>query len=180
MILTLIAAASENNVIGVDGDLPWSLPDDMKYFMETTQDHVCIMGRTTYESFYLRPLPNRTNVVVTRNAAYDPEHPDILSRSKKEDPARTSTRVFTSLEDAITAYRDEHDEVFITGGGKIYEQAMPFADRVRLTRVHTTIEGDTFFPDVDMDVFRETSSRRVEEPIPHTFLIYDRIRLAAD
>jgi len=176
MILTLIAAASENNVIGRDGDLPWRLPDDMKYFMETTRDHVCIMGRTTYESFYLRPLPNRTNVVVTRDADYDPESPAILARSKREDPARTSTRVFTSLGAAIDAYRDVDDEVFVTGGGEIYRQALPRADRIRLTRVHVTIEGDTFFPQVDVAQFREVSCRRVEEPIPHSFTVLDRIR----
>jgi dihydrofolate reductase len=131
MKITLIAAAAENNALGKDNDLIWRLPDDFKRFKALTSYHYIIMGRKTFESFP-KPLPNRKHVVITRQENY-----------KKE-----TIEVVHSLEEAIE-FSSAEEEIFIIGGGEVYKQALPFADKIELTRVHGEFEADTFFPEID-------------------------------
>ncbi|RAJ05051.1 dihydrofolate reductase [Chitinophaga skermanii] len=130
MLLSIIVAASENNVIGINNQLPWKLSADLKFFKNTTWGSPIIMGRKTYESIG-RPLPGRQNIVITRQANYQPE----------------GVQVVGSIEAAIaTAQAWDVQEAFITGGTEIFLQAFPFVNRVYLTRVKAHIEGDAYFP----------------------------------
>lgn len=137
MIVSAIAAVAENGVIGVDGDLPWHLPDDMKHFMRTTRGHHVISGRKNYESIpeKYRPLKDRMNIVVSRDPHYQ----------------APGTRVVTSLADALRIAWDAGDtEAFIIGGGQIYREAfrLDLVKRVYLTVVHAEVDGDTHFPEL--------------------------------
>lgn len=136
--LTLIAAAGENDAIGKDNDLIWHLSDDLKRFKALTSGHCMIMGRKTFESFS-KPLPNRTHIVVSRQQNY--KVPD-------------GVMVVHTLEDAIDATRGDQ-QPFVIGGGEIYKQAMLYASKIELTRVHETFEADTFFPKVDLSIWKE-------------------------
>lgn len=130
MIISLIVAAAENNVIGLEGKLPWHLPADMKYFKQTTAGHTVIMGRGTYESLG-KPLPGRSNIVITRQENY----------------AAPGCSVVGSLKAAIDYAAETGDsEAFIIGGGDIFMQSVLWADRIYLTRIFHSFEGDTFFP----------------------------------
>jgi dihydrofolate reductase len=140
-MLTLIAAASENNALGKDNDLVWHLPDDFKRFKALTSGHFIIMGRKTFESFP-KPLPNRTHVIITRQNDYDVPEGCI---------------VVNSLKKAIEVC-PENEEIFIIGGGQIYKQSIEIADKIELTRVHTTVEADAFFPEIDEDVWEVIQS----------------------
>lgn len=130
--ITLIAAVGENNSLGVNGDLPWHLPDDFKRFKQLTTGHKIIMGRKTFETFP-KPLPNREHVVITRYKDYRPKFECTL---------------FNSLEEAIS-YAQLDELSYIIGGGEIYEQAMPFGTHIELTRIHASFEADTFFPEIN-------------------------------
>ena len=161
MRISLIVAAAENNVIGKDNDLPWRLPDDMKFFVRTTKGHHILTGRKNLESFG-KLLPNRTNMVLTRDRNYEFEGAEI----------------FYDLQEAIQFAKDNgEEELMIIGGGEIYKQCMPFADRIYLTRVHTTIEGDTVFPTLSEE-WTETSSELHSKDEKHqfdfTFKVYEK------
>lgn len=133
MIISLIAAVSENNVIGIDGDLPWHLPNDMKFFAQTTRGHHVLMGRKNFESIppKYRPLPGRPNIVVSRQNDF---HGDGI-------------HVFNDIETGIAFAKQQGEtELFIIGGGEIYKQTIGIADRLYLTHVHTSLEGHAFFP----------------------------------
>ncbi|MDR6430614.1 dihydrofolate reductase [Brucella pseudogrignonensis] len=165
-VLSIVVAASENNVIGRDNDMPWKLSTDLKRFKALTLGKPVIMGRKTWESIG-RPLPGRPNLVVTRDAGFKADGATIVS----------------SLEDAIELGRKFAtelgvDEVCIIGGGKIYAQALPFVDRVHLTRVLATIDGDTFFPALDSKIWKEISSEDVpvgeKDSHPTRYIRYDR------
>jgi dihydrofolate reductase len=133
MIISLIAAIGENNVIGVDGDLPWHLPDDMKFFSQTTRGHHVLMGRKNFDSIpeKYRPLPARPNIVVTRNSAFEAAGVDVVS----------------SIEAGIERARSKgEEELFIIGGGEIYKQTIDLADRLYVTHVAAHIDGHAFFP----------------------------------
>lgn len=130
-MITLIAAAAENNALGKDNAMLWHLPDDFKRFKEITTGHYIIMGRKTFESFP-KPLPNRTHVIITRQKGYTQE----------------GCIVVDSMENAIAACPKEED-IFIIGGGEIYNLGMPFADIIELTRVHDSFEADAFFPEIN-------------------------------
>ena len=127
-MITIIAAAGENNELGKNNDLVWYLPDDFKRFKQLTTGHHIIMGRKTFESFP-KPLPNRTHIVITRNKNYQKEGIIVIS----------------SIEEALEKAKED-SQPFIIGGGEIYKQSIPFADKIELTRVHGTFEADTFFP----------------------------------
>ena len=133
--LTIIAAASTNNVIGFDNKLIWNIPKDLKRFKELTQGHSVIMGRKTFESLS-SPLPNRRNIVVTRNKDYSPQ----------------GIEVFSSIEDALDVCREDL-QPFIIGGGEIYSQTINLVDKIELTRVYKDYQGDAFFPDIPLDNF---------------------------
>jgi dihydrofolate reductase len=133
MIISLIVAASTNNVIGKENGLVWKLPNDTKYFKNTTWGMPVIMGRKTYESMASEPLPGRFNFVITRSRDWDAGNPKVV--------------VVGSLEEALRrAGETDCKEVFVAGGGQIYAEALPVADKIYLTRVHAVVEGDAFFP----------------------------------
>jgi dihydrofolate reductase len=145
MVISLIVAASENNVIGKDNDLIWNLPADMKYFKEKTTGHHILMGRKNYESIPLkyRPLPNRVNLVVSRQIF------------ESEDDAQ----FYTSIEDAVSfAELSGETELFIIGGGEIYKQSMDIANIIYITKVHHQFDGDTFFPEISTDEWLEVKA----------------------
>lgn len=165
MIISLIAALAQNRVIGKNNDLPWHLPDDMKYFMQTTKGHHVIMGRKNYESIpeKFRPLPNRVNIVVTRQPDFD---------------APGST-VVHSLEEALEIARTNHEpQVFIIGGAEIYYQGFTLANRLYLTEINADIEGDTFFPAFNKNNWKEVSRKHHSTDDRHKFsfdfVVYER------
>jgi dihydrofolate reductase len=154
MHISLIVAASENNTIGKNNQLLWKLPNDMKFFKATTWALPLIMGRKTFESIGSKPLPGRMNIIITRQSEWSA--PGIVSAASVED----------AIARALTA--NTH-EIFIAGGGEIYQQALPLAHRVYLTRVHTQIEGDTFFPSLDPAAWRPVSARDFKADEKHAF-----------
>lgn len=165
MIISLIAALTRNRVIGKNNTLPWHLPDDMKYFMQTTSRHPVIMGRKNYESIpeKFRPLPNRENIVVTRQPHF----------------TAPGCAIAGSLEMALEmAAACNNEEIFIIGGAEIYRQAWAFVDRLYLTEIHTELAGDTFFPDWDRSQWQELSRRHHPADARHAFafdlVIYQR------
>jgi dihydrofolate reductase len=139
--LTIIVAAGENDAIGKDNKLIWHLSDDLLRFKTLTNGHHIIMGRKTFESFP-NPLPNRTHVVITRQNNYQVPEGVI---------------VVNSLDEAIETTKQDK-QPFIIGGGDIYKQAMNFADKIELTRVHENFEADTFFPKIDIEIWKETNN----------------------
>lgn len=154
MLLSLIVAASENNVIGKNNDLPWVLPNDMKYFKNTTWGMPLIMGRKTYESMKNEPLPGRINIVITRKTDWKPEGAVIVH----------------NWNDAMFVASDaDCKEVFVIGGGEIFKEAIKKADRIYMTRVHTIIDGDTFFPEIDVKKWKKMSARDCVEDARHKF-----------
>lgn len=161
MLCSLIVAVAENGVIGGQNRLLWHISEDLRRFKTLTSGHPVIMGRKTFESLG-RPLPNRTNVVITRQAI--------------ELPGCT---VVHSLDEALARFGDE-EEVFVIGGAQIYAEALPRADRFYLTRVGHAYEGDTRFPAWDPAEWRLTGSesypRGAEYPYPFTFETYERRR----
>ncbi len=132
MISIIVAVAGSKRVIGKKGGMPWHIPEELKRFREITTGHPIIMGRKTYESIG-RVLPERTNIVITRDPSFAAEG-IVIARS---------------LEEALQLAKDQpgNDEVFVIGGGEIYKQALPLADKLYLTVIDMEIEGDTFFPD---------------------------------
>jgi dihydrofolate reductase len=158
-LVTLVVAAAANGVIGAGGKLPWHLPADLKHFKSKTLGRPVVMGRRTYESIG-RPLPGRLNIVVTRQAGY----------------AAPGCTVVGSL-DAAFAAAGEAAEVCMIGGGELYREVLPRADRVELTEIHAAFEGDAHFPPLDRGQWREVS-REVHEgeaPFRFDFVRYDRI-----
>jgi len=138
--VTIVAAVAANGVIGVDGGLPWRLPDDLRRFKELTLGHVLVMGRRTYESIG-RPLSGRTTVVVTRQPDWEAGFDQIVT-------AR-------SVPEALARAAELDEEVFVVGGAQVYAEALTLADRLELTLVEASPEGDTFFPEVDWSAWRE-------------------------
>ena len=158
-----IVAASENNVIGKDNELPWRLPRDFKYFKNKTWGMPVIMGRNTYESMK-KDLPGRMNIVITSRKDWHPENVAITN----------------SINDAISkAKESDTKEIFIIGGGEIFKNTMDIVDRIYLTRVHTVIEnGDTFYPEIDKNLWKMTSASSFpadeKNNYPFTFEVWDR------
>lgn len=165
MLVSLIAAADENNVIGHGNTMPWRLPDELKHFRATTKGHPVIMGRKTYDSIG-RPLPERLNIVVSRNPDFQAE----------------GCLVVHSLHDAIElAKREATDEAFVIGGAQLYEVALPIADRIYLTRIHTHLTaGDAYFPAIPFEEWEEVSRERHEtderHPFAFSFTVLDRVK----
>jgi len=147
--LSIIVAASENNVIGRQGDLPWRLSADLRRFKRLTMGHALIMGRKTYDSIG-RPLPGRVSIVLTQRSE--------VGGQRSED-----VLVAGALQEAtelVATTEMNQDEAFVTGGGEIYRLALPQADRIYLTRVHTQIEGDATFPEVNWSEWQQIKSDR--------------------
>jgi dihydrofolate reductase len=163
VIISLVVAASKNNVIGKDNHLLWCLPNDMAFFKNVTWGMPVIMGRKTFESLG-RPLKGRPNIIITRQSDYHPEGATVVS----------------NLEEAVRAGAAEDvKEVFVVGGGEIYKQSMSTANKVYLTRVHVTLEGDTSFPELDPNVWQLTSEQSFEADANHdysySFQLWERI-----
>lgn len=165
--LALIAAVAENGVIGRGRDLPWRLKSDMKRFRRLTMGKPVVMGRRTFEAIG-RPLPGRTNIVVSRRTGF----------------ASDGMIVAASLDDALAiarrqAVNDGVDEVLVIGGEEVYRAALPRADRLYITHVAATPEGDARFPPIDPAVWRAVSREAVaagdRDSAPTTFVVYDRI-----
>jgi dihydrofolate reductase len=136
MIISLIVAASTNNAIGKDNRLLWHLPNDMKFFKNTTWGMPVVMGRKTFEALSGQPLPGRFNFVITRQKDWDPHNDKV--------------RPVATLQTAIAeAEKTDCKETFVIGGGEIYTESMPVADKIYMTRVHAVLEGDTYFPAID-------------------------------
>ncbi len=162
MRISLVVAAAENNVIGVAGGLPWKLPNDLKFFRDLTLGKPVIMGRKTFESIG-RALPDRKNIVISRD----------------EKTRCEGCTVVHSFEDAMEeAGRGDAHEAFVIGGGQLFEQVLPLADRIYLTRVHAVIEGDTLFPSLDADTWEQVSREEHAADARHmhdyTFFLYER------
>ncbi|MDG1944287.1 MAG: dihydrofolate reductase [Halioglobus sp.] len=165
--LALIFAVARNGVIGKDNDLPWRLPEDMRHFKAVTMGKPIVMGRKTYDSIG-RPLPGRSNIVVTRNASFQAEGVSVVS--SLNDAVELAERI--SKGDGV-------DEVVIMGGAEIYAAALPLSDRLYATEVHADVEGDTLLPAVDWTQWREISRKRHNarspNPYDYSFVRFDRI-----
>jgi dihydrofolate reductase len=161
--LAHIVAVAENNVIGNESDLPWDIPEDLQFFKDKTKGHCLIMGRKTFESVG-HPLPNRLNVVITRQKDYKPSAPNVIIKPNLEEAiafAKTQTAKYG-------------DEIFIIGGGQIYKESLDLVDIIYLTRIHEIFDGDTEYPVLDPKKFELIESRDREDPIPFTFQTYIR------
>ena len=160
-MISIIAALAENRVIGVNNTLPWRLPNDLKHFRRLTTGHAIILGRKNYESIG-KPLPERTNIVITRNRDF---HAD-------------GCLIAHSLDEAL-ALASNDPEIFIIGGAEIYRAALARADRLYLTRVHAAIAGDTYFPEFDETEWQEISRERHATDERHayaySFVVLERI-----
>ena len=165
MELAVIIAAAENGTIGKDNALPWHLPEDLRYFKRVTMGKPIVMGRKTYESIG-RPLPGRTNIVITRAPDWSAE----------------GVRVAHSLDEALSlagdiASLDGVNELMVIGGAQIYKTALPMADRLYLTQVHAVVEGDTYLPEIDWSGWKEVSRERHEasdaNPYDYSFIVFE-------
>ena len=162
MKLTILVAMSDDRVIGREGGLPWRLSADLRRFKQITMGHCLLMGRKTYESIG-RPLPGRTSVVITHKDHLDVPEGVYVARNFGEALRRVAGQ----------------DEVFVIGGGEIYEQALPLASRILMTRVHARVEGDTYFPTFDPDQWRVVEEQRFSadenNAYDYSFLTLDRV-----
>ncbi len=163
MHVSLVVAASENNVIGDANEIPWHLPDDMASFRALTEGKPVIMGRKTNESIG-RPLPKRHNIVISRQRDLEIEGCDVVS----------------SLEEALEMAEEESaDEACVIGGGQIYKEAIDVADRIYMTRVHATVDGDVFFPEINEEEWEEIDRTEHSKDERHEFAFsiihYERI-----
>ncbi len=166
MIVSLMAALAENGVIGRDNQLPWHLPNDLKYFKSVTMGKPVVMGRKTWESLG-RPLPGRTNIVITRQENY----------------VAAGAKIASSLDDALrlaaqVVLNDGGAECVVIGGAEIYAQALPRCDRLYLTEVHAVVAGDAVFPAFDRNLWREEKRERFvaegANPYDYSFVTYAR------
>lgn len=154
MILSLLVAASANNVIGKNNQLPWHLPTDMRFFKNTTWGLPVVMGRKTFDAMKEEPLPGRVNIAITRQKEW----------------RRQGVIITYSLQEAINAAQEtDSNEVFIIGGGEIFKEAITIADRIYMTRVHAVVDGDVFFPDIDENKWKLTAKRDCFADEKHAF-----------
>lgn len=166
-ICSLIAAVADNGVIGKDNDLIWYIPEDLKYFKDTTSGKPVVMGRKTFESIVDRigkPLPRRHNVIITRQTDYDGLGADVVSD--------VNSGIFTAKQHA-------DGEFFILGGAQIYAETIDLCDRLYITEVHQDYEGDSHFPAIDKDIWQETSREdkkggASKDNPDYSFVIYER------
>lgn len=163
-IISFVVAMDRNRLIGAQGDLPWRLPDDMKHFRKVTMGKPVLMGRVTYESIpeRFRPLPGRTNIILTRQETYEAEGCIIVH----------------SMDEALEA-ADGKPELMVIGGAQIFAQLLPQADRLYLTQIHGEFTGDVYFPALDMDEWQEVSRREHQQDdkhaVPFTILVLERV-----
>ncbi|MFK5914349.1 MAG: type 3 dihydrofolate reductase [Woeseiaceae bacterium] len=161
MKISMIAAMTEDRVIGIKNTLPWKLPNDMKWFRQHTLGKPIVMGRKTFESFGAKPLPQRTNIIITRDASYEAENCIVVH----------------SIDEAIKAAGNV-EEVMIIGGASFYEQMLERADRLYLTFVHAELEGDAWFPEINNadwnKVEKINNKSDKQNRYAHSFIILER------
>jgi dihydrofolate reductase len=156
MKLSIIVAASENNTIGKNNQMLWNLPEDMRFFKNTTWGFPLIMGRKTFEALGNKPLPGRFNIVISRQPGYKAGHPEVQEAG--------------SLSNAIElAKKMDAKEAFIGGGGQIYKESILLSDTIYMTRVSGILEGDAFFPVIPEDIFQLTHSKKVPADDKHAY-----------
>ena len=167
--LAIIVAAARNGVIGKDNKLPWHLPQDLKYFKAQTTGKPVIMGRKTFESIG-KPLPNRTNIIITRNP--DWTHENVLVCRSLADAISEAKKLSNESFSEAQAF----SEVMIIGGAEIYKTALPLVDKIYLTRIDADVEGDAWFPELLESewVLSHTQAGEIDATQPHEFRIYDR------
>ena len=158
MLISLIVAMASNRVIGDQGDIPWKIPGEQKMFKEITLGHTVIMGRKTFESLD-RPLPGRTNIVVTRQTDYK----------------APGCKIAQDLDRAIKSVAVDESETFIIGGGLLYQETISMADRIYVTLIPREIPGDTYFPKIPEADFEITKSEFMDGPEPYHIYIYERV-----
>ncbi|MFN2745680.1 MULTISPECIES: dihydrofolate reductase [Bacillus] len=160
-MISFIFAMDRNRLIGRNNDLPWHLPQDLKYFKKVTTGHPVIMGRKTYESIG-RPLPNRKNLVVTSNQALNLPGCEVLH----------------SPEEAVRFANQQDEECFVIGGSKLYTELLPYADKLYVTKIDETFEGDCYFPAFSEDeweiISRQKGLKDEQNPYDYEFLVYQR------
>ena len=159
MLISLIVAMASNRVIGYQGDIPWKIPGEQRMFKKITLGHVVIMGRKTYESL-VRPLPGRTNIVVTRQTDY--QAPGCI--------------VAQDFDGAIKSSPTDENEAFIIGGGQLYHEALSLSGRIYITVIPREMPGDTFFPEIPETDFEISKSEFVDGVEPYHFYIYERVK----
>lgn len=154
-MIGLIVAHTKNRVIGKDGSMPWNIPGELSRFRELTTGNVVIMGRRTYESIG-KPLPNRYNIVISKTQRFEAENCTTAG----------------SLEEALQIAGDR--DIFIGGGGKLYEEALPLVEKMYITEIDAVIEGDTFFPEFDASAFERVVEKSVDGELPYQYVTYIR------
>ncbi len=159
MVLSIIVAVAQNHAIGKENQLLWHISEDLKYFKQITSGHTVVMGRKTFESIG-KPLPNRRNIIISRSM----------------EP-REGVEVAASLDAAVALCKNE-DEVFVIGGGTIYREVLPLANRLYYTEVHADYDADTFFPAIDKNRWKEISRQDFSHgdkfPTPFSFVVYEK------
>lgn len=156
MTLAIIVAHDPNLVIGKGGELPWHYSEDLKYFKRTTMGHPLLMGRTVFEELNEKPLPGRENIVLSRSRSYD------------------HVPTFSSIDDALE-YLSNEELVFCIGGGKVYEQILPQANKLFVTEIHETYKGDTFFPEYRGEIGSTWKEIKRDDRAALSFVVYGRI-----
>ncbi|SDZ60168.1 dihydrofolate reductase [Evansella caseinilytica] len=159
-MISMIAAMGENHVIGLEGRMPWHLPNDLKFFKRVTSGHAVVMGRKTFVSLG-KPLPGRRNIVVTRDRTFSPAGVEVIHSLEK-----------------IKDVRDTVEEVFVIGGATLYNEMLPFAEKIYLTIIHEKFAGDTLFPKLNEQEWQVVSTEKgiIDEKnqYEHTFYVYER------
>lgn len=161
---SLIAAISKNRVIGNKGSIPWNIPGEQSRFKELTTGNVVIMGRKTFEEIFAKlkkPLPQRVNLIV----------------SGTKDFSKEGCPTFKTLKEALEFSKVKYPEknVFIGGGAALYKEAVSFVDKMYLTEIQMTVEGDVFFPEFDETGFRKDVEKTFSEPVPYSYVTYTRL-----
>ncbi|WP_412990274.1 dihydrofolate reductase [Pediococcus siamensis] len=163
-MLAFIWAEDQNGIIGDDNHLPWRIPDDTQYFKQITTGHTVVMGRKTFDSFGARPLPQRLNVILTRQ-----------SNLKETD----NLKVSHSIHEILTQYDRSDRWLFIIGGKEVYAQFYPYVQRLYRTKIHAAFKGDTQMIPIDYSEWRLMQSSEghgpEQNPIPHTFEVYEKL-----
>lgn len=155
-MIGLIVAMTKNRVIGLNGKIPWKIKGEQRRFKELTIGNTVIMGRRSYEEIG-KPLPNRDTIVISRTTSYEEEH----------------LRTACSLQEAIAMVKE--GDIYVSGGGKLYEEALPIVDKIYLTVIDMEIEGDTCFPEFNKEEFKLIGQERFNGEIPYTYFTYERI-----
>lgn len=157
-MISLIVAVAKNNVIGNNGIIPWKIKGEQKRFKELTTGKTIIMGRKSFEEIG-KPLPNRKTILISNTQHIESENCTTVK----------------SLPEAFDLTMDE-DEVFIAGGGQVYKEAFPYADRIYITIIDKIIDGNVFFPEICEDDFVKVYEERIDGEIPYTYYTYERVK----